>query len=33
VVWNAFKKLSAEFSETEKHAMFYGTAAKVYRLD
>jgi len=33
VVWNAFKKLSAEFSETEKHAMFYGTAARVYRLN
>lgn len=32
VVWNAFKKLSAGFSESEKHAMFYGTAAKVYRL-
>lgn len=32
VVWNAFKKLSADFSESEKHAMFYGTAAKVYRL-
>lgn len=32
VVWNAFKKMVADFSETEKHAMFYDTAARVYRL-
>lgn len=32
VIWNAFKKMVADFSETEKHAMFYGTAEKVYRL-
>ncbi|MET0388594.1 MAG: amidohydrolase family protein [Polyangiales bacterium] len=31
-LWNAFKKLSADLSESEKHALFYGTAAKVYRL-
>jgi predicted TIM-barrel fold metal-dependent hydrolase len=32
VLWNALKKIAADFSETEKHAMFYGTAARVYRL-
>ena len=32
VVWNGFKKLAAGFSEAEKSAMFYHTAAKVYRL-
>jgi len=32
VVWNAFKKMVADFTEDEKHALFYGTAAKVYRL-
>jgi len=32
VLWNALKKLAAGFSEAEKHAMFYGTAARVYRL-
>ncbi|MCK4897150.1 MAG: amidohydrolase family protein, partial [Anaerolineales bacterium] len=32
VLWNAFKKMVVDFSEDEKHALFYGTAAKVYRL-
>jgi predicted TIM-barrel fold metal-dependent hydrolase len=32
VLWNAFKKMVADFSEDEKNALFYGTAAKVYRL-
>jgi predicted TIM-barrel fold metal-dependent hydrolase len=32
VLWNAFKKMVADFSENEKHALFYGTAARVYRL-
>ncbi|MBU2098521.1 MAG: amidohydrolase family protein [Gammaproteobacteria bacterium] len=32
VVWNAFKKMVADFSESEKHALFYGTAARVYKL-
>ena len=32
VLWNAFKKLAAEFSPDEQHAMLYGTAARVYRL-
>lgn len=32
VLWNAFKKLAADFSEAEKNAMFYETAASVYQL-
>jgi len=32
VLWNAFKKMTARYSEDEKHALFYGTAARVYRL-
>jgi len=32
VLWNALKKLVAGFSENERHALFYGTAARVYRL-
>ena len=32
VLWNAFKKMTADFSENEKHALFYGTAEKVYSL-
>ena len=32
VWWNACKKLAAGFSESEKDAMFYRTAARVYRL-
>jgi predicted TIM-barrel fold metal-dependent hydrolase len=32
VMWNAFKKMVTDFTEDEKHALFYGTAAKVYRL-
>ena len=32
VLWNGLKKIVAEFSEDEKDAMFYGTAARVYRL-
>ena len=31
-VWNAFKRLSKGFSETERAAMFQGTAEKAYRL-
>jgi predicted TIM-barrel fold metal-dependent hydrolase len=30
--WNAFKRLSAGASETEKAALFSGTAARVYRI-
>jgi predicted TIM-barrel fold metal-dependent hydrolase len=32
VLWNAFKKMVADFSTDEKQLLFYGTAAKVYRL-
>jgi len=32
VVWNAFKKIVADFSEDEKNMMFSGTATKVYKL-
>ncbi|MBV7340289.1 amidohydrolase [Chloroflexi bacterium TSY] len=32
VLWNALKKMVADFSDNEKDALFYGTAAKVYRL-
>jgi predicted TIM-barrel fold metal-dependent hydrolase len=32
VLWNAFKKMVAGFTEEEKYALFYGTAAKVYQL-
>jgi len=31
-LWNALKKIAADFSEDEKQALFYGTAARVYRL-
>lgn len=32
VVWNAFKKLTVDFSKTERAAMFAGTARRIYRL-
>jgi predicted TIM-barrel fold metal-dependent hydrolase len=32
VVWNAFKKLAAGFSDDERDAMLRGTAARIYRL-
>ena len=32
VLWNGFKKMVSDFSETEKDAMFSGTARAVYRL-
>ena len=32
VVWNAFKRLATGCSETEKAALFHGTAARFYRL-
>ena len=32
VLWNGLKKMVADFSESEKSAMFYGTASRVYRL-
>ena len=32
VVWNAFKKIAAHYSENEKSRLFYETAAKVYNI-
>jgi len=32
-LWNAFKRIAAEASPDEKHALFAGTAMRVYRLD
>ena len=32
VMWNGMKKIVADFSEDEKQAMFYDTAARVYRV-
>lgn len=32
VLFNAFKKMAANFSEAEQHALFYGNAERVYRL-
>jgi L-fuconolactonase len=32
VLWNAFKRLSAGYSADERAALFYATAARVYRL-
>lgn len=32
VLWNAFKKMVADFNEAEKHALFYGNAERIYRL-
>ncbi len=32
VLWNAFKKMAARYTEAEQDAMFWGTATRVYRL-
>jgi predicted TIM-barrel fold metal-dependent hydrolase len=32
VLWNAFKRMTADFSENEKSAMFYDSAKNFYRL-
>ena len=32
VLWNAFKRISKDFSPTERYALFYSTAVNVYRL-
>jgi predicted TIM-barrel fold metal-dependent hydrolase len=32
ILWNAFKRLAAGYSEAEKQALFSGTAARDYRL-
>ena len=33
VIWNAFKRIAAGYSADEKRELFYGTAAKAYRLN
>ena len=33
VLWNGFKKIAAGCSDSEKHDLFFGTAARVYKLD
>ena len=33
VMYNAFKRLSTDYSDSERAAMFHDTAARVYRLD
>ena len=33
VLWNAFKRIAAGFTDAEKRALFHDTAARVYRLD
>lgn len=33
VLWNAFKRIAAQYSAEDKRALFHDTAAKAYRLD
>lgn len=33
VIWNAFKRMTKNFSPAERAALFHGTAVKAYRLD
>ena len=33
VMYNAFKRLSTGYSESERAAMFHDTAARVYRIE
>ena len=32
IIWNTFKRIAARYSALEKRALFYGAAAKAYRL-
>ena len=32
VLWNSFKRVTAEFTEAERAALFHDTAQRVYRL-
>ena len=32
VIWNAFKRVAAAYTADEKRSLFYGAAAKAYRL-
>jgi predicted TIM-barrel fold metal-dependent hydrolase len=31
LVWNAFKRITMNYSESERAALFYLTAARIYR--
>lgn len=33
ILWNAFKRLTQDYSDTERSALFHDTATRVYRLD
>jgi predicted TIM-barrel fold metal-dependent hydrolase len=33
VIWNAFQKMAAGYSEEEQNALFAGTAARIYGID
>ena len=33
VLWNAFEKMAAEYSEAAKDSIFRGTATRVYKRD
>ena len=33
VLWNSFKRLTANYSDAEKAALYHDTAARVYRLN
>jgi predicted TIM-barrel fold metal-dependent hydrolase len=33
VIFNAFKRIAAQYTDAENTAMFSGTAARVYRLE
>lgn len=33
VIWNAFKRLTSDFTPEERHRLFYATAAEAYRID
>ena len=32
VLYNGLKKIAADYTQEEQHAMFYGTAERIYRL-
>ena len=33
VIWNAFKRLTSDFTPEERHRLFYATAVETYRID
>ena len=33
VLWNAFKRIAAGYSDDEKRDLFHDTAARAYRID